>query len=83
MKNAHTFDYITLYGADEETVKSLGVSYESIRDAYRLTVPNTAAAKDLILQYPHVFRDFEITKGKMDDVFLNVTGKQLDGGAEK
>ena len=27
--------------------------------------------------------DYEITKGKMDDVFLSVTGKKLVGGAEK
>ena len=27
--------------------------------------------------------DYEITKGKMDDVFLAVTGKTLVGGAEK
>ena len=30
-----------------------------------------------------VFADFEITKGKMDDVFLAATGKKLEGGAEK
>ena len=28
-------------------------------------------------------KDDEITKGKMDDVFLAVTGKTLVGGAEK
>ncbi len=27
--------------------------------------------------------DYEITKGKMDDVFLAVTGKTLAGGTEK
>ena len=27
--------------------------------------------------------DYEITKGKMDDVFLAVTGKKLEGGNEK
>ena len=31
----------------------------------------------LILRYPEIFRDYEITKGKMDDVFLAVTGKTL------
>ena len=25
--------------------------------------------------------DFEIVKGKMDDVFLNITGKKLGGGS--
>ena len=37
----------------------------------------------LSIRYPELFRDFEITKGKMDDVFLTVTGKKLVGGAEK
>lgn len=83
LKNTYTADFITLYETDEETVKALGIAYEPIRDAYRLRVPNTAAATELILQHPHVFRDYEITKGKMDDVFLNVTGKKLEGGAAK
>jgi multidrug/hemolysin transport system ATP-binding protein len=30
-----------------------------------------------------LFKDFEVTKGKMDSVFLNVTGKDLIGGEEK
>ena len=83
LKNTYTGDYITLYETDEETVKTLGIAYEPIRDAFRLSVPNTAAATELILQHPQVFRDYEITKGKMDDVFLNVTGKKLQGGDGK
>ena len=83
LKNAYTGDYITLYGASEDDVKSLGTEYEQIKDAYRLFVPNTRAATELIMKNPDVFDDYEITKGKMDDVFLAVTGKKLTGGAEK
>lgn len=83
LKNAYSGDFITLYGADEETVEQLGVPYEKLRDAYRLSVPNTAAATALILKHPEIFTDYEITKGKMDDVFLAVTGKKLTGGNEK
>lgn len=83
LKNAYTGDYITLYGADESEIAQLvDVPYEKIKDAYRLFVPNTKAATDLIVKYPSVFNDYEITKGKMDDVFLAVTGKKL-GGNEK
>lgn len=81
LKNAYTEDFITLYGVNENTVKKLGVAYEPIRDAFRLTVPNTAKATELIIKHPDVFCDYEITKGKMDDVFLNVTGKRPEGGA--
>lgn len=83
LKNTYTGDYITLYGTDEQTVKELGAPYESIRDAFRVSVPDTAAATALILAHPEIFRDYEITKGKMDDVFLAVTGKKLTGGEQK
>lgn len=83
LKNTYTKDCITLYGVDEATVKGLGVEYETIRDAFRIFVPNTAKATELIMRFPQVFTDYEITKGKMDDVFLNVTGKKLEGGVAK
>lgn len=83
LKNTYTGDFITLYGIDEAQVRLLNAPYEAIRDAYRVSVPDTAAATELILRHPAVFRDYEITKGKMDDVFLSVTGKKLTGGEEK
>lgn len=83
LKNKYTGDYITLYGASEDTIKKLGIPYEPLRDAYRLLVPNTAAATELIIRHPEVFRDYEITKGKMDDVFLAVTGKKIEAGADR
>ena len=83
LKNTYTGDFITLYGVTEEQVRGLGHPYEAIRDAYRVSVPDTAAATGLIVRTPDVFRDYEITKGRMDDVFLAVTGKKLTGGAGK
>ena len=77
LKNAYTGDYITFYGVQPEALDSLGLKYEALRDAYRVSVPNTAAATKLITEHPGLFDDFEITKGKMDDVFLAVTGKAL------
>lgn len=83
LKNKYTADYITIYSVTEDVVKELGVEYEQRRGAFRLFVPNTAKATELIIKHPHVFCDYEITKGKMDDVFLAVTGKKLTGGEEK
>ncbi len=80
LKNTYTGDFVTLYGTAEEQVKEFGLPYEKIRDAYRIAVPNTANATQLILMHPEIFKDYEITKGKMDDVFLAVTGKKLTGG---
>lgn len=83
LKNTYTGDFITLYNVREDDVKKLGAPYEPLRDAFRVTVENTAAATRMILKYPEIFSDFEITKGKMDDVFLAVTGKKLTGGEGK
>ena len=80
LKNTYTGDFITIYGISEQEVQRLGCKYETIRDAYRVSVPDTAAATALILKYPEIFSDYEITKGKMDEVFLSVTGKKLTGG---
>ena len=77
LKNIYTGDYITIYGEQEENIKKLGIEYEKIQNGYRLFVPNTGVATDLIIQNPQLFHDYEITKGKMDDVFLAVTGKTL------
>lgn len=83
LKNQYAGDYITLYDVHEREVKKLGLAYETIRDAVRIEVPDTAKATQLILSHPDLFSDYEVIKGKMDDVFLAVTGKKLTGGTEK
>lgn len=83
LKNQYVGDYITFYGAEEQEVAALGLPYQRLRDGYRVSVPNTGRVTDLIHAFPELFRDFEVIKGKMDDVFLAVTGKNLPGGAGK
>ncbi len=83
LKNRYTGDFITLYGASERDAVSLGNEYERLRDGYRICVESTEEATRLIVGNPDMFIDYEITKGKMDDVFLAVTGKRLVGGNEK
>lgn len=77
LKNTYTGDFITLYGAERTAVEGLGLPMEDLRGALRVSVPDTAAATRLIVAHPELFTDYEITKGKMDDVFLAVTGKKL------
>lgn len=83
LKNEYTGDFITLYGVDEEEVKKLNLPYEKIQNSYRIEVEDTSKVTELILNNPSLFKDYEIQKGKMDDVFLSVTGKKLIGGDEK
>lgn len=83
LKNKYTGDYITLYNPDQTKLLNLGISFQKISDTTcRIEVKDTQEARDLIAQYKDIFVDFEVTKGKMDDVFLAVTGKKLLGEAK-
>ena len=83
LKNKYVGDYITIYGKSEEELAVLGLPCEKLREGFRLSVPGTEKVTELILSHPDLFRDYEVAKGKMDDVFLSVTGKNLPGGALK
>lgn len=78
LKNALTGDYITLYGVEEKDVKKLGLTYEKFNDVFRIEVENTGKATELIIKYPDIFKDYEVVKGKMDDVFIAATGRSLE-----
>ena len=80
LKNQYTGDFIILYNAKEEDVKKLNLPYEKFKDCIKISIPNTQVATTLISKHGHIFTDYEITKGKMDDVFLAVTGKKLING---
>jgi len=82
LKNAYAGDYITLYGVSGEEAKRAagGRPIKPLRDGYRIEVKSTAEATELIVASRELFRDYEITKGAMDDVFLAVTGKTIERG---
>ena len=83
LKNTYSGDFITIYGVTEEDIRNLGMGkYEKVRDGYRISVGNTREATELILKHPEIFSDYEITKGRMDDVFLEVTGRNPGEGGE-
>ena len=58
LKNKYTDDFITIYNVSEAEIKPLGREYTELRDAYRVSVPDTAAATELIIKYPSVFKDY-------------------------
>lgn len=80
LKNKFTGDFITLYNISEDEIKMLGFPYQKLPDGFKLQVASTGEATNLIIKFPKIFNDYEITKGKMDDVFLSATGKNLSKG---
>jgi multidrug/hemolysin transport system ATP-binding protein len=83
LKNKYAKDLIIIYNVDEPVVKELKLPYVQVRDGFKLEIENTSIATDLIIKHKEIFKDYEIIKGKMDDVFLNATGTNLEALDEK
>jgi multidrug/hemolysin transport system ATP-binding protein len=83
LKNQFTGDFITIYNTTEAKVKKLKKDYQKVQDGFKIAVENTAEATELILKNSEIFEDYEIVKGKMDDVFLSATGKKINKGDEQ
>ncbi|MGN0173053.1 MAG: ATP-binding cassette domain-containing protein [Acutalibacteraceae bacterium] len=80
LKNEFSGDYIKLYDTDESVLQNKNIAFTKENSYLKITVKNTAAAKQMILENADIFNDFEIVKGKMDDVFINATGKNAKEG---
>ena len=84
LKNRFSSDRLRWYAPqtpeNDALLAGLPVSHEG--NCYRIEVENGDRAKELLRRFDAQMHDFEIVKGDMDDVFLNVTGKRLQGGNE-
>ena len=76
LKNKYASDMIYLYNTTEEDVKKLNVPYERVNDSFRIKIDSSKEATKLIVENKEIFNDYEIIKGKMDDVFLAATHKE-------
>ncbi len=75
LKTKYTGDFIRLYNVSNESLNALGLPFTQENGYLKIEVKNINEAKQLIIKYADIFNDFEIVKGKMDDVFLAATGK--------
>lgn len=82
LKSIYVQDTVSIYGVTEDEIKSIGMNYKAIRDGYQIKIGNTIEATKLIVKHQEIFRDYEVVKGGMNDVFLAVTGKVLGGENE-
>lgn len=84
LKDKYSSDSVRLYmpkTAETDRILSesgLGFTYQNT--FYKVAVSDSGAAMRFLTAHPALTDDFEVVKGDMDDVFLNVTGKKLDGG---
>lgn len=79
LKNAYAQNNLVWYtGQSENTENMLAESklnFEYFNSAYHIKIEKSAEATELINKFK--IKDYEVIKGDMDSVFLNITGKRL------
>ncbi len=84
LKTQYSSDYIKAYmPRNEEFEKAFGQDLPYIGDCYHIKIKDSADAKEIISKFGEYLTDFEVLKGDMDDVFLNITGKRFEHGEDK
>lgn len=79
LKDRYSNNYIRLYTAANTKIDERLSRYEYKYDnnCYIIPICESEETKRFILNNSDIIDDFEVVKGDMDDVFLNVTGKNL------
>lgn len=82
LKEKYAKDKLRLYSGSPELEKRLAampVEYRKKEDYFVVSVPESMAAMPVLDNVRELIDGFEMVQGSMDDVFLNVTGKVLEG----
>lgn len=83
LKNDYSENYVLVYREQsedfEKAIKGYKFIYSEDNLAYTVTVKTTQDAFKFIETFRDIIPDFEVKKGNLDDVFINVTRK-VDGG---
>ena len=80
LKNKYANDFLKIYKYDKHLIELLNqnkIKFIKTDKALEIELSNIEEAKNIIINYDKYIFDFEVVKGKMDSVFLNITGKDL------
>lgn len=80
LRDKYTKDHVIFYGDLEEIEKQLHKNkrdYKRKQDKIILSIRNKEEALNLVNQYAHYIESFEVIKGTMNDVFLNIIGEEV------
>ena len=87
LKNRFSTDNVIIYAKKDDKYKQAfkGYKYRYSKDqkAYIVKFKNNVDIKDFLLKFKDIIEDFEVRKGDMDDVFLNVTGQNIIDSEEE
>ena len=80
LKNKYAYDFVRVYDYDKSLIEDLQnnkFKFEKTKEFLEISFDEISKAKQFVIDYSNKIKDFEVIKGKMDNVFLNVTGKIL------
>lgn len=81
LKNEYASDRLIWYIDEKDEYSNIlnnqGLNFKYNKDAYVIKIENLYDTINLLHSNIDKFNDFEVIKGDMDSVFLNVTGKEL------
>ncbi len=80
LKNKYANDFLKIYSYNKKLLSALkkdNIVFTEHNEHLEIALKDVTEAKDIIIKHNKLISDFEVIKGKMDNVFLNVTGKQL------
>lgn len=64
----------------EKALNEMNLKYEFKVDQYIIQIKNSMQALDILPRVKPYIKNFEVLKGNMDNVFINVTGAEINGG---
>lgn len=80
LKKKYSKDYFKVVPKDKELllkyIKNNNRSYKKVADQYNIEIKDTLDAIKVIEEIKQNIETFEVAKGTLDDVFVNVVGKQ-------
>lgn len=78
LKEMYTKNYLKIYMDKDSNIETRFNSFEYKTNAYYIPFDNASEVIKFIEDNKNILTDFEVIKGDMDDVFLKVTGKELE-----
>lgn len=86
LKSQYTFDRLLITpenaGVLEQQLEASALTWQRTADTYMVKIADTRESIDLLHCTKENIRFYEVIKGSMDDVFLNVVGERInEGGA--
>ena len=77
LKEKYTNNYLKIYTEKNSSIEARLKAFDYKTNAYYIPFDNSSDVISFIEKNKDILIDFEVIKGDMDDVFLNVTGKEL------